>query len=166
MASLLGSRGQGNYAAANAFLDALCLYRRALGLPATSIQWGPWSDIGAAASRGIGERLAAQGIGSMRPEQGLRALEAIFAEDFGTIAVLPIDWTQYSRQFVNSPTPSLLYELLQRSPPEVKQNSSNDRRHVSYRQSLTRLLASVASSCVISRWRKRCASWIGLFAHH
>ena len=78
----MGSRGQGNYAAANAFLDALCHYRRALGLPATSIQWGPWSGIGAAARAALDERLAAQGIGSIRPKQGLRALEAILAREF------------------------------------------------------------------------------------
>ena len=124
MASLLGSRGQGNYAAANAFLDALCRYRRALGLPATSIQWGPWSDIGAAASRGLEERLAAQGISSISPEQGLRALEAIFAEGNAEIAILAVDWSQYNRQFVNSGTPPLLRGLLQTPSREIRQTST------------------------------------------
>ena len=50
-ASLLGSPGQANHVAANTFLDTLAHYRRSQGLPALSINWGVWSDIGAAAKR-------------------------------------------------------------------------------------------------------------------
>jgi acyl transferase domain-containing protein/acyl carrier protein len=76
VSSLLGSQAQGNYSAANAFLDALACSRQQEGLPALSINWGAWAEIGLAAAQGNrGQRLALQGLNSMSPEQGVQALD-------------------------------------------------------------------------------------------
>src|SRR5690606_26941958 len=72
--SLVGQAGQGNYAAANAFLDALAHARKAQGLPAQSINWGAWSGLGFAATPGgkrVLEKLALQGLPGFSAAQGL-----------------------------------------------------------------------------------------------
>jgi len=124
MASLLGSRGQGNYASANAFLDALCRHRRALGLPATSIQWGPWSDIGAAAGRDLNARLLAQGLQSIRPEEGWQILDAILARGFTEVGVLAVDWQKYAEQFSGQELPYFLADLLHARLPVVRKSAT------------------------------------------
>jgi hypothetical protein len=94
-ASVLGSRGQSNHSAANAFLDLLARERAALGLPGLSINWGVWTEVGAAADRGLTSRLAAQGFGALTPSQGLLAWERLLAEVRPQVAVLPVDWQRY-----------------------------------------------------------------------
>ena len=71
--SLLGAPGQGAYAAASAWLDGLVDWRRASGLPATTINWGQWSDIGVARS------LTFSALDPISPAEGIEALEAILA---------------------------------------------------------------------------------------
>ncbi|PSB21039.1 short-chain dehydrogenase [filamentous cyanobacterium CCP2] len=113
-ASLLGSPGQGNYAAANAFMDALAHYRRAQGLPGLSINWGPWSDAGMAASldQRNQERLTTQGIQPIASEQGLQVLEQVLGQEIAQIGVLPFDWSVFGQQFSNTSPPSLLAEVM------------------------------------------------------
>jgi acyl carrier protein len=121
MASLLGPAGQGNYAAANAFLDALAHLRRAQKLPAVSVNWGPWADAGMAASLGAsGElRFAARGIELIPPEQGLEALGRIMQGSAAQVAILPIDWTRYLQQCQAGREPAMLHALAAEGRPAI-----------------------------------------------
>ncbi len=95
VASVFGSPGQTNYAAANAVLDGLAQYRRAHGLPGLSINWGAWSETGVAMRYGVIERGSKIGIGGISTEDGLHALELLLAHPRAQIAVSPIDWKMY-----------------------------------------------------------------------
>jgi acyl transferase domain-containing protein/NADPH:quinone reductase-like Zn-dependent oxidoreductase len=112
-ASVLGSPGQANHAAANAFLDLLARERAGRGLPSLSIDWGPWIDVGAAADRGVAERVAQKGIGGLTPAQGLMAMERLLADGAAQVAVLPVDWHRY---LAGKRVPAFLSEVVGTTP--------------------------------------------------
>ncbi len=92
-AAIIGSAGQSNYAAANAYLDALAHYRHARGLPATSVDWGAWSQVGMAAH--LSERMAQLGLGIIAPEQGMQMLDQIFSSNPTQVVAMPLDVTRF-----------------------------------------------------------------------
>ncbi|MER6416854.1 type I polyketide synthase [Streptomyces humidus] len=115
---VLGSAGQGNYAAANAALDALVAQRRAAGLPGTAVAWGAWAG-GGLVEAGTAERLKSLGIAAMDPGDAVRAYRAALADDDELAVVADVDWERF-RQAVGLPGGALLSALPSRTAPAAQ----------------------------------------------
>ncbi|GAB2920327.1 hypothetical protein GCM10027075_20240 [Streptomyces heilongjiangensis] len=111
-AGTVGSAGQGNYAAANAYLDALAAQRRAAGLPATSVAFGPWAGDGMAAGGPDTEaRLRAGGVAPLDPEAALTALDRAVARTDAGRTVADVAWDRFLPGFTAARPAPLLAEL-------------------------------------------------------
>ncbi|WP_430792078.1 type I polyketide synthase, partial [Actinoplanes sp. G11-F43] len=109
-----GSGGLGAYAAANAYLDALCDNRRSRGLVATSIAWGLWTGVGLAAGR-HGQRLSDFGMTGIDAENGMTALGQVLDADEGAVVVAGFDWEHFVPTYTLRRSSPLLSAL-----PEVR----------------------------------------------
>jgi NAD(P)-dependent dehydrogenase (short-subunit alcohol dehydrogenase family)/acyl carrier protein len=114
LASIFGNGGQGNYASANAVLDALAAYRRSRGLPALSVNWGYLGQVGWLARHAeIGQRLGAQGVLPFTPPQALRLLERFLRDESINVSVLRMDWRRWSKFCGSARIPPRFAELLE-----------------------------------------------------
>jgi acyl transferase domain-containing protein len=110
-AGSMGAAGQANYAAANAFLDALAERRRAEGLPATSLAWGPWAEGGMAADDALEQRMRRAGVPPMAADLAIAALQRALDLDETAVMVADIDWERLAPGFTASRPSPLLRDL-------------------------------------------------------
>lgn len=96
-ASALGSAGQANYASANALMDALMLYRHQQGLPALTINWGAWGEVGLAAE--MGDYFNRIGLKMMNPKWAAAALPYLLRVGADQTIVADVDWTAFANQY-------------------------------------------------------------------
>jgi acyl transferase domain-containing protein/acyl carrier protein len=125
-AAVFGNAGQGNYAAANAYLDALAETRAAQGSAALSVAWGQWGGDGLAqSSEAIQQRLRRNGMPPMDPEAAVQALAQAIDEGETTVAIMDIDWAQLAAT-PDATTVPLLRDLPEATPPASAPASNGD----------------------------------------
>ncbi|MFJ1991469.1 SDR family NAD(P)-dependent oxidoreductase [Streptomyces asiaticus] len=121
-AGLLGAAGQGNYAAANAFLDALAVHRHAQGLPATSLAWGYWAQA-TGMTGGMTDadraRLARAGMVGLETEQGLALLDIALDSGLPTLAPIRLDLATMRREAHADDLPPLFRSLVRGAAPQA-----------------------------------------------
>ncbi|MGV7631464.1 type I polyketide synthase [Mycobacterium kansasii] len=120
MAGVMGTPGQGNYAAANSFLDGLAAYRRAHGLPGLSVAWGLWEQA-SAMTRHLGDRdkarMSRAGLATLSTAQALELLDAAMVADRAVVVATRLD-TRVLGADGTAPSP-LLSELAARPTRRV-----------------------------------------------
>jgi NADPH:quinone reductase-like Zn-dependent oxidoreductase/short-subunit dehydrogenase/acyl carrier protein len=122
VSSLFGSPGQSNYATANALLDGLVAQRRAQGLPATGVNFGPWAQGGMASSDAATANISGQGLIPLDPAAALGALAEIVANGTGQAAVIKANW-QRAAKVLGSSRPPILDLVLPSAVGEVTGDS-------------------------------------------
>jgi polyketide synthase 1/15 len=117
IAGTVGAAGQGNYAAANAFLDGLAAHRQAAGLPGVSLAWGLWERSSALTAHLSGRdlaRLNRDGLGAMNAAQALEMFDAALVVDHPVVIATRLDRAALDTRAVSGELPALFSGLTRR----------------------------------------------------
>ncbi|MFD7507521.1 SDR family NAD(P)-dependent oxidoreductase, partial [Streptomyces sp. NPDC059850] len=162
-AGVFGGAGQGNYAAANAFLDALAQHRRAQGLPATSFAWGLWAESGGMAGD-LDEaeiaRLQRGGIGAITADQGLELFDLADAADEALLVPVPLDLAALREQAGAGMLPPLFRGLV-RVPPRRAARAAAAARSGALARQLAGASVAEAEAIVLGVVRAQVAAVLG-----
>ena len=145
LASLVGSPGQAEYAAANAFLDAVVALRRSAGLPALTVNWGPWGEIGAVRGRTI------PGVGNLTVHEGFAALETLIARDAGQGGVARLSPRDFAHAHPHSRDSSFFATLFRADQPEQPERADEADGNGFDRAALAALTAGARRDVVRAR---------------
>ncbi|MFG2578126.1 type I polyketide synthase [Streptomyces malaysiensis] len=162
-AGVFGGAGQGNYAAANAFLDALAQHRRANGLPATSLAWGLWAEPGGMAGD-LDEaelaRLQRGGVAAITADQGRELFDLANATDSALLVPMPLDLAALRTQAAAGMLPPLFRGLV-RVPPRRAAQAAAAARSGALAQQLAGASADEAEAIVLGLVRAQVAAVLG-----
>ncbi len=165
VASMLGSPGQGPYAAANAFLDALSHQRRALGLSSLTINWGPWNAVGMAAPPDRSRRLASLGMDAILPQQGFQVLEQLLPQrDGAQVMVVSANWQQMLDSLRPRREPPLLSQLVQARTESPAKLSAEGKHNDLIIEALSARELDQRQSLLITHLQKELAIVLGIEA--
>ncbi len=159
-AGVLGSPGQGNYAAANAFLDALAGYRRARGLAASSLAWGWWEDASAMTGHLLDTdlaRLERMGATPISAERGMELFDASHATPHSLLLPLPLDTQPLRAAAAAGMLPPILSNLL-RKP---RQRTGSTTSHGSLARRVAAVPADEREQVVLDAVRSQIAAVLG-----
>jgi acyl transferase domain-containing protein/acyl carrier protein len=131
ISSVFGNPAQGNYVAANAFLDSLAHHRRALGLPALTMNWGVLGGQGyVARNERVAEFLARQGTTELSPGEVMSLLESSLIAGNTQVAAIRVDWAKWRQSFRSMQENPLLERILASVEAQEAGSVTSDWRHM------------------------------------
>jgi polyketide synthase 7 len=154
-----GSGQQAAYGAANTYLDALAEHRRAQGLPATSVAWGPWSEAGMSADKEALAFFRRFGLLPLTTDLALQALDQAVANDDTTLTVAGFDWDQFTPTFTAQRPSPFLADLPENRQPAASQ--ADEATTSALREELAGTAPAKQSQVLLKHVQKHAAATLG-----
>ncbi|MFF5587888.1 type I polyketide synthase [Streptomyces hygroscopicus] len=160
-AGVVGGAGQGAYAAANAYLDALAVLRRGAGLTGTAVAWGPWAEAGMAAEGRAGERVRGGVVAAMDPALAVAALRWAAGHDEASLVVADVDWERLATAHAASGGGALISDIPEAHKHLAAVDGGAEAEAATFAQKLVGLSAAERNHAVLELVRGHAAAVLG-----